>query len=221
MSRALPGGAKFVPFKEGAPDYQTPEMVSKQVYSEARIRDAKAKMTWNPAKVKVTDTAGNPIGYTGEFNKYLPWISIPGQGTDGRDRTGKYYIQNGRILLSNGTPISMDEIAEKWPADLPRVEDAYEKFLLVAEAKDPMLCKICKAYSADNIDDSQDHLITAHPDEVLRRLGGASSNGETPSNAATTTAPPSPVSFSCCSKIFDSNKAMLMHQRIARSHKDV
>jgi len=168
------------------------------------LRDT--KITWKRAYVK--DNAGNIVGQIGQFNKYLPSMRIPGYSLT---FSRWYWIQNSKIFKANGEPTSLEEILRLDPQAHDLVEKAYETFMKQALELDPNLCRHCRKYSAESVDDAQRHLINEHPDVAQAMLKPQAE----PAVVAAVVAPPAET-FKCdlCSKEFPKKQALVMHKRI-------
>jgi len=166
------------------------------------------------------------------LNKRLPFLGPYGG-------KGGYYIQNCMLLDSAGNVVRLEQISDApntWfnkqgeKLEAPSTRATLAKMLDLhrqqAAEMDPMLCDVCMAYRAGSVDDRMRHLYHEHPADFADRIG-LKVRTQVLTDIPETPEAPEPVAhdegsgeFICdCGKAYRSIKALKMHQRVAKIHK--
>jgi hypothetical protein len=150
----------------------------------AQIRKS-GKLTW--AKGSLGE-ARDPKFVVGKLRKDKTWIGPIGRG--------KYYVQNMRVFLSNGTEIksmaSIDTkpviemvqqrggayLEMKFPSDMERVKEALEIYARQAVLLDPHICGYCFQYSEADRKKMTAHIFKSHPKEFNAEMAESTSGME-------------------------------------------
>ena len=159
------------------------EFVHEQVKDSLTQIRKSGKLTWAKGS---EGQPKDPKFVVGKLRKDKTWIGPIGRG--------KYYVQNMRVFLSNGTEIkSMSQIDTKpikemvqqrggayleqtFPSDLDRVKEALEIYARQAVLLDPNICGYCFQFSEADRKKMTAHMFKFHPKEFNAEMAEATAD---------------------------------------------
>jgi hypothetical protein len=129
----------------------------------------KNRLTWKQGELEDTPVPGMQIGLLRKDKGYI-----------GPFGGGKYYVQNGMLLRSNGTPVAVETLSKvrpkeklkdgtevEYPSDYERAKEIIANWLRGALALDANLCPYCAAVSPKTRKDYMAHVYNTHGKEFL------------------------------------------------------
>jgi len=149
------------------------------LYGEIKAEQRKTKLTWNGAPNP--DECPDPKLQVGELMKWKPYTGPLG--------IGRYFVQNMKVLYSNGQPvkdlstISTEKRVERlvdgkgnflreatFASDKELVDNALKYYMQDAMLRDPNLCPHCFAFTTTDKTDFLRHLKKVHKAEFEKLL---------------------------------------------------
>jgi hypothetical protein len=171
--------------------------VVRKILGEEFEKLKKVRLTW---KADSLEPPSDPSLQIGKLRKDgRPYIGPIGDG--------RYYIQNGIVLRSNGEEVEdLSTISEHKPVEQRRdgrivtyksdremVDEALASYMRVALSLDPNLCPYCARVSARTRQDYMRHVYSKHPKEFVEEMEQGETRADVMADAHGTERMPPPV----------------------------
>lgn len=154
--------------------------VVKRILGEEIAKLKTVRLTWK------TDTLDSPADPSLQIGK----LRRDGRAFMGPIGSGRYYVQNGLVLRSNGqevedfatisdhkpTALQRDGNVITYKSDRELVDEHLANYMRQALALDPNLCPYCARVSAKTRQEYMRHVYSKHPNEFMQEM---SDDGET------------------------------------------